>query len=114
MKASQLQFNKVEGSPPAFTCNVCSGHTTNSVWRVADIPIHEGKDVASIVVCSKRCQKMFVQHPAAKEYIADLVKRTEAMKRPEPTAQELARIKDMVTRAAAQAGIEVSDIKFNL
>jgi hypothetical protein len=43
-------------------------------WLMADIEISDDAEV-SIVVCDEKCRDAFIAHPAADEYIADLIRR---------------------------------------
>lgn len=99
MKASELVFNRVHDAPPGFICNVCAHRYTLSQWHMADVPIHKGKDTASIVICSKACMRRFLGQDDADQKLTDFIRRSEKMKPLPPTPEETQRMEEMLQRA---------------
>lgn len=110
MKAKYLHFKK-SAPLPGTSCNYCGGSETQSSWHVADIPVHGGKDTASIVVCSKRCKKLFVQNPKADRYVNDLIKTVESQPRPVASKEIMAEFGEFLAEALKGTGITFEQFK---
>lgn len=79
MDIDSLEFHQIEGNAPVFACNTCGKRGDARGWFIADIPLGEG-DTASIVVCSRKCERDFKSHPMAEAYVRDMLSRVAAMR----------------------------------
>ena len=111
MKPSELQFKPVDGLHDQFACNVCGHEGPGTSWRMADVPVHGGRNTFSVVVCSRKCQRAYQHHPSAQKHLADGIARVEAMPAPEPTPEEIEGFASILRKAAANIGLELGDVQ---
>ncbi|WP_051054168.1 hypothetical protein [Fibrella aestuarina] len=96
IKPVDLRFKKLDTPPPDPFCNSCGATVSTSGWRMANFPIRDGTQHASILVCSKNCQRQYMHSAEGAQHLEAFITRLEAPPAPEPTAVDVERYRNQL------------------